>query len=53
MRALRGQDQSAPEGDASYSVFNGLDGIRVRDRGTSGSLVDRIDTWGFSSLTGY
>jgi hypothetical protein len=44
-------DQSAPGGGVLYSIFNGLDGIRVRN--ANGSLVDRIDRWGFSSLTGY
>jgi hypothetical protein len=41
----------APECEALFSVFNGLDGIRVPSG--SSSLVDRIDRWGFSSLTGY
>lgn len=44
-------DQSAPGGGVLYSLFNGVDGIHVRS--ASGSLVDKIDRWGFSSLTGY
>ncbi|CZR64563.1 uncharacterized protein PAC_14461 [Phialocephala subalpina] len=46
-------DQSAPGGGLLYSLFlfNGVEGIH--NRSGSGSLVDRIDRWGFSSLTGY
>ena len=45
--------QSAPRDSALFSIFNGLDGIRVREPNELGSMVDRIDRWGFSSLTGY
>ena len=31
--------------------FHGVDGIRNYDHNTS--MIDRIDRWGFSSLTGY
>ncbi|KAH7355355.1 fungal-specific transcription factor domain-containing protein [Rhexocercosporidium sp. MPI-PUGE-AT-0058] len=44
-------DQSAPGGGILNSLFNTVEGINVRN--ASGSLVDRIDRWGFSSLTGY
>ncbi|CZS96320.1 uncharacterized protein RAG0_05697 [Rhynchosporium agropyri] len=44
-------DQSAPGGGILNSLFNTVEGITVRD--ASGSVVDRIDRWGFSSLTGY
>jgi hypothetical protein len=40
----------APGGGILGSIFNGVDGIRVRGQD---SIVERIDRWGFSSLTGY
>ena len=45
------KDQTAPGGGILGSLFgNDTDGIHVRRQD---SLVDRIDRWGFSSLTGY
>lgn len=43
-------DRSAP-GGGILSSLNNLDSVR-RPTAT-GSVLDRIDTWGFSSLTGY
>merc|ERR1712093_133322 len=42
-------DQTAPGGGILNSLFNTVEGINVRN--ASGSVVDRIDRWGFSSLT--
>ena len=52
-KLMHEKGQSAPRDHALFSIFNGLDGIRAHEPSASGGMVDRIDRWGFSSLTGY